>query len=117
VVSTPHRKENDVRFLFLICVDPTITPDEGPDEIDRWVDRAGTARRDGAPLHSPRSAVTVRLRDGKLAATDGPFAPTTGEFIAGFDLIDCATREDAVAIAAAHPVARFGAIEIRELMD
>jgi len=105
-----------MKFLLLICVDPTMTPDEGPGEIDAWVERAGAARRDGGPLRAPRTAVTVRVRDGKLAETDGPFA-TTGEYIAGFDLIDCATREDAVEIASAHPVARFGAIEIRELID
>jgi hypothetical protein len=105
-----------VRFLLLICVDPAITPDEGPDEIDRWVDRAGAARRDGGPLRAPRSAVTVRVRGGRLAATDGPFAATS-EYIAGFDLVDCGTREEAVDLAAAHPVARFGAIEVRELID
>jgi hypothetical protein len=105
-----------VKFLFLICVDPTITPDEGPDEIEAWVERAGTARRDGGPLRAPRTAVTVRVRAGKPATRDGPFA-TTGEYIAGFDLIDCASREEAVTIAIAHPVARFGAIEVRELLD
>ncbi len=104
------------KFLLLICVDPKITPDEGADEIDAWVERAGASRRDGGPLRAPRTAVTVRVRDGKVAATDGPFA-TTAESIAGFDLIDCDRVEDAVDIAKAHPVARFGAIEVRELID
>jgi len=105
-----------VKFLLLICVDPTITPDEGPDEVDAWVEGAGAARRDGGPLRGPRTAVTVRVRDGSPLTTDGPFA-TTSEFIAGFDLLDCPTREEAVAIATAHPVARFGAIEVREIID
>jgi hypothetical protein len=105
-----------VKFLLLICVDPTITPDEGPDEIDHWVESVSTARRDGGPLRGPRSAATVRVRDRTRSVTDGPFAETQ-EFIAGFDLIDCASREEAVEIAAAHPVARFGAIEVREIID
>jgi hypothetical protein len=105
-----------VKFLFLICVDPTITPDEGPNEIDQWVASVEGERRDGGPLRGPRSATTVRVRGRKRSVTDGPFVETA-EFIAGFDLIDCATREEAVEIAARHPVARFGAIEIREILD
>ena len=105
-----------MQFLLLICVDPTITPDEGPDEINNWVERVAAARRDGGPLRAPRTALTVRVRDGRAVTAEGPFADTT-EYIAGFDLIDCATREEAVEIASAHPVARFGAIEIRELID
>ena len=106
-----------MKFLLFICVDPAITPDEGADEINEWVDSVGGARRDGGPLQAPRTAVTVRVRDGKRLETNGPFANLTGEYIAGFDLIDCATREEAVEIAARHPVARFGAIEVRELID
>jgi hypothetical protein len=106
-----------MKFLFLICVDPGITPDEGPEEIDQWVESVADERRDGGPVRGPKSAVTVRVRDGKRVATDGPFAATTPEFIAGFDLIDCASREDAIEIAGRHPVARFGAIEIREIID
>jgi hypothetical protein len=45
--------------------------------------------------------------------TDGPFAETK-EFVAGFDVIECDDLETAAAIAAKHPVARFGAIEVRE---
>jgi hypothetical protein len=105
-----------VKFLFLICVDPTIPPDEGPGEIDQWVSGVATARRDGGPLRGPRSAATVRVRNRKRSVTDGPFVETH-EFIAGFDLIDCASREEAIEIAARHPVARFGAIEVREILD
>ncbi|HET7030828.1 MAG TPA: YciI family protein [Candidatus Limnocylindrales bacterium] len=105
-----------MKFLLFICVDPELPFDEQPGEINGWVDRAGAARLDGGPLRPPRTALTVRVRDGERVATDGPFA-TTKEFVAGFDLIECATREDAVEIAAVHPVARFGAIEVRQLVD
>jgi hypothetical protein len=106
-----------MKFLLFICVDPAITPDEGPDEVNAWVESVAGARRDGGPLRGPRSAVTVRVRDGERLQTDGPFANLPGEYVAGFDLIDCATREEAIEIAARHPVARFGAIEVRELID
>ena len=106
-----------MKFLLFICVDPAITPDDGAAEINAWVESVGAARRDGGPLHAPRTAVTVRVRDGNRVDTDGPFVPLTGEYIAGFDLIDCATREEATDIAARHPVARFGAIEVRQIID
>ncbi len=105
-----------MKFLLLICVDPTITPDEGPDDVERWVERVGAARLDGGPLQAPRTALTVRVRNGSPIETDGPFAATT-EYIAGFDVINCATREEALDIARAHPVARFGAVEVRQVID
>jgi hypothetical protein len=106
-----------VKFLLFICVDPAITPDEGADEVNAWVDSVAGARRDGGPLQAPRTAVTVRVRDGQRTDTDGPFVALTGEYVAGFDLIDCETREAAIEIAARHPVARFGAIEVRQIID
>ena len=105
-----------MKFLFLVCVDPTLPRDDQPDDIDRWVDGAGTKRLDGAPLRPGRTAATVRVRGGRREVTDGPFAETS-EKIAGFDLIECGSREEAIDLAAAHPVARFGAIEVREIQD
>ena len=105
-----------MKYLFLICVDPAIPADEGPTEIDEWVQSVAAERRDGGPLHPRRSAATVRVRGGKATVTDGPFAETQ-EVIAGFDLIDCATRDEAIEIAKRHPVARFGAIEVRQLIE
>ena len=105
-----------MKFLFLICVDPAIPPDEGPTEIDEWVDSVKAERRDGGPLHPRRTAATVRVRGGKASVTDGPFAETS-EVIAGFDLIDCPSRDQAIEIAKRHPVARFGAIEVRQIID
>jgi hypothetical protein len=55
----------------------------------------------------------VRVRNGAIVTTDGPFAETK-EFIAGFDVIDCPDLETAVAIAAQHPVAKFGTVEVRQ---
>ena len=61
------------------------------------------------PVHTAR---TVRVRDGKTSFTDGPFAETK-EQLAGFYLIDAATMEEALDIAAKIPPAREGSIEVR----
>jgi hypothetical protein len=103
-----------VKYLLLICVDPSIEPDEEPGEIEAWLERLGDDRLIGNALRAPSSASTVRVRRRERLVTDGPFAETK-EFIAGFDVIDCATREEALDVAASHPVAKFGAVEVREL--
>jgi hypothetical protein len=56
----------------------------------------------------------VRVRDGESLLTDGPFVETK-EFIGGFDLIDCVGIDEAVGVAAEHPLARFHMIEVRPL--
>jgi hypothetical protein len=105
-----------VKYLLLVCVDPTLRGDLSRREIDEWVESTAGARLDGAPLRSPSTAVTVRVRGDARQLTDGPFAETT-EFVSGFDIIDCQTRDQAIEIAAAHPVAKFGAIEVRAIPE
>ena len=56
----------------------------------------------------------MRVRDGKPLITDGPFTETK-EAVGGFDIIECDSLEAAVQIAAAHPVAQIGTIEVRPL--
>jgi hypothetical protein len=97
---------------LLITVDPSLDHDEEPGAIDAWLDYVGDRRLIGDALQSPSTAATVRLRRERLV-TDGPFAETK-EFIAGFDVIDVESREEAIEIAGRHPVAKFGAIEVRE---
>jgi hypothetical protein len=69
-----------------------------------------------APLHPVATATSVRVRDGKQHVTDGPFAETR-EVLGGFHLIDVPTLDDAIAVAARHPGARKGAVEVRPLME
>ena len=102
-----------MKYLLLICVDPSIEPDEEPGEIEAWLERLGDDRLIGNALRGPRSAATVRVRRRERLVTDGPFAETK-EFVAGFDVIDCDSLEEALDVAAAHPVAKFGAVEVRE---
>ena len=69
-----------------------------------------------APLQSVTTAATVRVRDGRLLITDGPFAETH-EVLGGFYLILADSREAALAVAAKHPGLRHGAVEVRPLFD
>jgi len=66
----------------------------------------------GRELDLPETAATVRVRGGQTLVTDGPFAETK-EFIAGIDVVSCADRQRAIELAAAHPIARYHAIEVR----
>ncbi len=68
----------------------------------------------GEVLRPPGEARTVRVRDGEVLLADGPFAETK-EQIGGLSVIECADLDEAVAVAAAHPVARFGMVEVRPL--
>lgn len=65
-------------------------------------------------LASTEQAVRLQVRDGQTRLTDGPFAETK-EMVGGFFLIDCATREEAVAIARDCPAAEWATVEAREL--
>lgn len=63
-------------------------------------------------LQPPETAVLVRVRDGRISATDGPFLETK-EQLGGFILIEARDLNDAIRIAAGIPLARHGTIEVR----
>ena len=69
-----------------------------------------------APLQPASTAVSVRLRDGKPAVCDGPFAETK-EQLAGYFLIDVESLDEAIAIAAQIPGTRRGTTEVRPLLE
>jgi len=123
------------RYLLLVCSDRSDGSDrsEGSDTstaggcasadarnatlesaVPRWIEQttARGARVAGAPLAGPAAARTVRVRGPHTLVSDGPFVEAE-QFVAGFDVIDCADRDEAVAIAAAHPMSWFHAIEVR----
>ena len=70
----------------------------------------------GAPLQSPSTATSVRVRDGKRLVTDGPFAETR-EQLGGYCLIDAKDLDAAIGIATRMPMARKGTVEIRPVID
>ena len=93
--------------LFIICDDGLPTAEdlavmqrEGPGWVEE-MERRGV-RLLGRELDLPETASTVRVREGKTLVTDGPFAETK-EFMAGFDVLECADLDEAIEVAARHP--------------
>ena len=70
----------------------------------------------GAELDSPRTAKTVRVRDGETVVTDGPFAETK-EQIGGVVVLDAEDLDEAIAIAARIPVVFTGSVELRPVIE
>ena len=68
----------------------------------------------GRELDLPETAATVRVRGGQTLVTDGPFAETK-EFIAGFDILECADLDEALEVASKNPGASFGVLELRPI--
>ncbi len=91
--------------------------DEAWAALNAWLDEAiGTGVSiEGAPLRLDADATTVKVRDGQLIVTDGPYAETK-EQVAGYDVIECASKEEAVRWARRHPHAWMGAVEVRALV-
>jgi len=65
-----------------------------------------------SPLRRVREAVTIRVRDGRMSVTDGPFAETK-EQLGGFILIEARDLNEAIAVAQRTPLAKIGSIEVR----
>lgn len=111
-----------MKYVLLICDDETNSPsmaeiaaDPAYQAFAAEVDRQG-ARLGGARLRPVADATTVRVRDGETLVSDGPFAETK-DFIGGIDIIDCADLDEALAIAALHPYARRGCVEVRPVWE
>ena len=68
----------------------------------------------GEALQPVQTATTVRVRNGRMSVTDGPFAETK-EQLAGFWMIEARDLDDAIQIAAGIPAARVGSIEVRPI--
>jgi hypothetical protein len=111
-----------MKYLLLVCwdaenMDAQIEPDpaDTPEgEGFPWLDdlQARGIWVTGDQVAPPRRGRSVRVRNGKTLVTDGPFAETK-EAVGGFDIIECGSLEEAVEIAAGHPVAQAGTIEVR----
>jgi hypothetical protein len=70
----------------------------------------------GEALQPVRTATTVRVRDGRVSTTDGPFAETK-EQLGGFYLITARDLNDAIRVASRIPSARFGSVEVRPIKE
>ena len=107
-----------MKYLCLIYLEDA----KWHDVPDRECVACGKALREsgkmlgGEPLQPVSTATTVRVRNGKVSITDGPFAETK-EQLAGFYLIDATDLDDAIRIAAEIPPARAGSIEVRPVRE
>ena len=70
----------------------------------------------GNPLKATSTATTIRVRNGKVSTTDGPFAETK-EQLGGYYLIEAKDLNDAIQVASRIPGARFGSIEVRPVQE
>ena len=68
------------------------------------------------PLEDPVLTRVVRVRDGVVSTTDGPYAEAK-EYLAGYYMVECETEERAIEIAARMPDARVSAVEVRPVMN
>ena len=71
---------------------------------------------DSQQLEAPATATSVRIRNGRVSTTDGPFAETK-EQLGGYYLIEARDLNDAIQIAAKIPSARLGSVEVRPIME
>lgn len=114
-----------MKYLMLVCVERPAGEDSGdpgrpvgpaPDEmaVEAWSDEMDGrgVRLLGEVIRPGSDSTTVRVRDGKVLLTDGPYAETK-DVIAGFDVLDCADLDEAVEVASKHPMARDGVLELR----
>ncbi|MET0426500.1 MAG: YciI family protein [Actinoplanes sp.] len=104
-----------MKYMMFVCTDTEPETDESqiPD-VDVWVaeNDASGRRVAGNQLAEPSAATTVRVRGGETLLTDGPFAETK-EVIVGFDILECADLDEAIAIAIGHPMGHSGRLELR----
>jgi hypothetical protein len=113
-----------MKFLCLVCVERPLEsppPEEAARVHAEYVEFERSIRESGHYVASnrlgpPGDAVTVRVRNGQLSTTDGPFAETK-EQIGGYFMIDAQDLNDAIRIAARIPGARRGCIEVRPVVD
>jgi hypothetical protein len=114
-----------MRYVLMICTDESteeaMSPEEGAARMAEYAEfgEAAGARgvlQGGERLYPTTDSTTVRVRDGEVLTSDGPFAETK-EQIGGFYLVDCKDLDEAIDLASKIPGARHGAIEVRPIWE
>jgi hypothetical protein len=114
-----------MRYLCLVYGEEARLNALPRDQVDAFVDEVGAYDEElraagrlvwSEALDQTDTAVTVRVRDGRLSATDGPFAETN-EQLGGFVLIEARDLNEAIRIAGDIPGARIGSVEVRPVID
>jgi hypothetical protein len=118
-------KSYPMQFLLLVYTDPALLDalpaERFDDEMRQCLQHADELRQEGSllsfqQLEPPATARSVRSRGGRSTILDGPFAETK-EVLAGFNLIEAESIDEAVKIAQSFPWTRYGCIEVRPVRD
>jgi hypothetical protein len=112
-----------MRYALLIAGDESVVnTDDGDEgltpeyaEFMKTVTERGLLQG-GERLRHTADATTVRVREGEVLTTDGPFAESK-EQLAGFFLVDCKNLDEAIEVAALIPAAKNGSIEVRPIWE
>jgi hypothetical protein len=118
-------ESSSTAYMLLCYDDEAAWKEEGADALKAGMSEALALVRElndsgryvsAAPLHPAETATCVRVRDGKRTTTDGPYAETN-EVLGGYYVILADNQDEALGIAARHPGARLGSVEVRPLFD
>jgi hypothetical protein len=114
-----------MRYLCLLYADETQWPKMPKAEQDKWLGEfaafTNNVKKSGnyeasAGLQPTHAATTVRVRNGKISTTDGPFVETK-EQLGGFYLIKAKDLNEAIQVAAKIPGSWYGAVEVRPVQE
>jgi hypothetical protein len=114
-----------MQYMLLLYTAPDAAPAPGSPEQAAEHARWGSYTQElidagvmvgGDALHGADTATTVRVRDGETVSTDGPFAETK-ELLGGYYILDVADLDAATGWAARVPLAPYGSVEIRPVMN
>ena len=110
-----------MKYLLLCCTDERLLNAMPESEYDALMNATYAVLKEleasghliaAAKLEPVETATTLRMRDGRLAMTDGPFAETK-EQLGGYFLVEARDTDEAIRIAARLPPARLGSLEVR----
>lgn len=108
-----------MQYLLIISHDDRFRPTEDLlRNIGVWIKKMEDrgVRVYGNPLQPPGTATTVRIREGKITVTKGPFAESR-EKMCAYELVECSSEEEAIEVASKHPMARAATIEVRPVWN
>ncbi len=105
--------------FMLLFIEAKGAPSGGPQDLAAMgvfsndLARQGKLRR-GAPLLDDFDGARIRVRDGEVLVTDGPFAESK-ESVGGYGVVHAANRAEAIEIGRHYPHAKWGTVEVREI--
>lgn len=125
IPSTPlYWPSKTMKYLLLIYANEAIEPQPGTPEFGALIEGYGAFSREveekgvllgGEALKPVQTASTLRVREGKVQISDGPFAETK-EQLGGFYMLDCKDLDEALDFASRIPSAEHGCVEVRPVM-